>query len=264
MKKTVVINCFPESARLYRHGYAVVAIDVIRATTTAVAVAVRGGRCFPVPTLAAAQALAGRLENPLLVGEVHGVQPDGFDLNNSPVEVALHQDYSRPVVLLSSSGTKLIHEAAGCEAVYLACFRNHSAVAAYLAGRYARIALLGAGTRGQFREEDQMCCAWMAAQLMRAGYQAEDKLTEEVARRWTGAPAVECLVSESAQYLKRSGQLKDLEFVLDHVDDLDAVVKVVGGEAMLLPSERCDGKQAELPAADSAWSGVASPGIREV
>jgi 2-phosphosulfolactate phosphatase len=247
MIKTVVINCFPESARLYRHGYAVVAIDVIRATTTAVTVAARRGRCFPVPTLEAAQALAGRLENPLLVGELHGVQPDGFDLNNSPAELALHQDYSRPVVLLSSSGTKLIHEAAGCEAVYLACFRNHSAVAAYLAERYAKVALLGAGSLGQFREEDQMCCAWMAAQLMRAGYQAEDELTAEVARRWAGAPAVECLVSESAQYLKRSGQLKDLNFVLDHVDDLDAVIKVEGGEAIMLPTERCCGKEAGLP-----------------
>src|SRR5262249_50272122 len=203
------------------HGYAVVAIDVIRATTTAVTVAARGGRCFPVPTLEATQALAGRLENPLLVGELHGVRPDGFDLNNSPAELAEQQEYSRPVVLLSSSGTKLIHEAAGCEAVYLACFRNHSAVAAYLAGRYAKIALLGAGSLGQFREEDQMCCAWMAAQLMRAGYQAEDELTADVARRWDEAPAVECLVSESAQYLKRSGQLQDLTFVLEHVDDLD-------------------------------------------
>ena len=141
----------------------------------------------------------------------------------------------------------MIHEAAGCEAVYLACFRNHRAVAAYLAGRYAKIALLGAGSLGQFREEDQMCCAWMASQLMRAGYQAEDWPTEEVARRWAGAPTVECLVSESAQYLKRSGQLQDLNFVLDHVDDLDAVIKVEGGEAIRLPAEPRCGKSAGLP-----------------
>jgi 2-phosphosulfolactate phosphatase len=257
MKKTVVIDCFPESARLYRHSYAVVAIDIIRATTSAVTVAAMGWRCFPVPTLEAARALAGRLENPLLVGEVHGVQPDGFDLNNSPAELTLHQDLSRPVVLLSSSGTKLIHEAAGCEAVYLACFRNHLAVAAYLTGRYAKIALLGAGGLGQFREEDQMCCAWMASQLMRAGYQPEDEPTAEVAGRWAGASAVECLVSESAEYLKRTGQLKDLNFVLDHVDDLDAVIKVEGGEAIMLPTERCCGEQAGLPAAERARNGVA-------
>src|SRR5215831_1412696 len=152
MKKTVVINCFPESARLYRHGYAVVAIDVIRATTTAVTVAARGWRCYPVPSLEAARALAGRLEHPLLVGDIHGVQPDGFDLNNSPAELTLHQDHSRPVVLLSSSGTKLIHEAAGCEAVYLACFRNHSVLAGYQTQRHTRVAVIGAGSKGEFRE----------------------------------------------------------------------------------------------------------------
>ncbi len=257
MKKTVVINCFPESARLYRRGYAVVAIDVIRATTTAVTVVARGGRCFPVSSLGGARALAGRLKGALLAGEVHGAKPEGFDLNNSPAELALHQDLSRPVVLLSSSGTKLIHEAAGCEGVYLACFRNYSAVAAYLAGRYGRIALLGAGSLGQFREEDEMCCAWMASQLMRAGYEAEDAPTAEVVRRWAGAPAVECLVSESAQYLKRTGQHKDLEFVLNHVDDLDAVIKVEAGEAVLLPAERLGGKQTVAAAAEPAPSGVA-------
>jgi 2-phosphosulfolactate phosphatase len=257
MKKTVVISCFPESARVYRHGYAVVAIDVIRATTTAITVAATGRRCLPVPSLEAAWALAGRLENPLLVGEIHGVRPDGFDLNNSPAELTGRQDLSRPVVLLSSSGTKLIHEAAGCEAAYLACYRNYSAAAAYLTRRYARIALLGAGSLGEFREEDQMCCAWMASQLMQAGYQPEDELTVEVARRWAGAPAVQCMASESAQYLKRTGQLKDLTFVLDHVDDLDAVVKVEGGEAFMLPTAQFGEEQVGLPAAGRAPSGAA-------
>ncbi|MBV9126125.1 MAG: 2-phosphosulfolactate phosphatase [Planctomycetes bacterium] len=257
MKKTVVINCFPESARLYRHGYAVVAIDVIRATTTAVTVVARGGRCFPVPSLEAARAQAGKLKNPLLAGEIHGIQPDGFDLNNSAAEITLRKDLSRPVVLLSSSGTKLIHEAADCEAVYLACFRNYSAVAAHLAGRYARIALLGAGSLGRFREEDQMCCAWIASRLLRVGFQPENELTAAVARRWDGAPAVECLISESAEYLKRTGQVQDLNFVLDHVDDLDAVIKMEGGEAILLRKERFGGEPNGLAAVDPAPSGAA-------
>jgi hypothetical protein len=35
MSRSVVIDCFPESAAAYKEGFAVVAIDVIRATTTA-------------------------------------------------------------------------------------------------------------------------------------------------------------------------------------------------------------------------------------
>src|SRR5438477_11347294 len=36
LQKKVVIDCFPESVETYRNGYAIVAVDVIRATTTAV------------------------------------------------------------------------------------------------------------------------------------------------------------------------------------------------------------------------------------
>ena len=72
-QKTVVIDCFPESVPLYRDGYAIVAVDVMRATTTAVTCVELGRKCFPVPSLDAAVPLAARLTNPLLVGELGGV-----------------------------------------------------------------------------------------------------------------------------------------------------------------------------------------------
>lgn len=238
MQGTVVINCFPESARLYHDRYAIVAIDVIRATTSAITIAAMHQRCFPVHSLEAALALAGRLENPLLAGELHGDRPDGFDMDNSPAELSMQQDLSRPVVLLSSSGTRLIHEAKGSEAVYVACFRNQQAAARYLVGRHAHIALIGAGSLGEFREEDQMCCAWIASELIRHGYQPEDDQTVALVERWEGAAAEECLISESAEYLKRTGRVTDLNFVLKHVDDLDAAFKVERGEVVMLEAKR--------------------------
>ena len=50
----------------------------------------------------------------------------------------------------------MIHEAAACEAVYLSCFRNYSALTAYLSERHPRVAIIGAGSKGEFREEDQI------------------------------------------------------------------------------------------------------------
>ena len=50
MPKSVVIDYLPESARRYRSGWAIVAVDVIRATTTAITAAATGRRCFPAPT----------------------------------------------------------------------------------------------------------------------------------------------------------------------------------------------------------------------
>jgi len=242
MQKTVIIDCIPESARHYRHRYVIVAVDVIRATTSAVTVAAMRRRCFPVPSREAALAQASRLKNPLLAGELYGDLPDGFHMNNSPAELAQHQDLLRPVVLLSSAGTRLIHEARGCEALYLACFRNYLAMATHLLGRHARVALIGAGSRGEFREEDQICCAWIASQLIEHGYRPENDQTRDLVKRWHGAAAEDCLISESAAYLRRTGQVKDLNFVLEHVNDLDAVFQVKRGEVVMLPSKRINGK----------------------
>lgn len=69
MTRTVAIDFFSESLLQYKHGYAVVAVDVIRASTTIATAVSMGRRCFPVPSLEAAWRVAARLCNPLLAGE---------------------------------------------------------------------------------------------------------------------------------------------------------------------------------------------------
>src|SRR5262245_31733324 len=145
MKGTVTIDCFPEAAERYLDGYAIVAIDVIRATTTATTAVSMGWRVFPARTTDEAAARAAELSEPLLVGELGGNTPFGFDLTNSPVQIAVRTDTHRPMVLVSSSGTQLVVGAAPAEAVYLACLRNFSAVARHIAARHSRVAIIGAG-----------------------------------------------------------------------------------------------------------------------
>src|SRR3989454_156154 len=108
MVRIVVIDAFPESVPQYRKGWAVVAVEVIRATTTAVTAALTGRRCFPVASTHAAFGLTQQFENALLAGELGGEMPGGFEMNNSPSEIATRTDVSRPLILLSSSGTRLI------------------------------------------------------------------------------------------------------------------------------------------------------------
>ena len=233
MKKSFVIDCFPESALRYKSGWSVVAIDVIRATTMAVTAASLGRRCYPVDTLEAAMRLSSKLTDPLLAGEINGDMPDGFDLNNSPAELVKRMDLARPLIMLSSSGTRLIINATGSDAVYLACFRNYEAVARRLVEeKHRRIAIIGAGSRQEFREEDQIGCAWIAAHLVQAGYAIRDNNTAAVIDRWASAQAVDCLVSHSVDYLRRSAQLEDVEFILDRVNDLDEVSTFDGTEVL--------------------------------
>jgi len=230
MPKSVVIDSFAESVTRYRDGWAVVVVDVIRATTTAVTAAAGGRRCFPAPNVAAALAIAGSLSNPLLAGESSGAMPASFEMDNSPAQLAGRTDTHRPLILVSSSGTRVIHEATGCEAVYLACFRSYSRLAVHLARRHPRVAVIGAGSKGEFREEDQICCAWIAAALMRRGYAPGSARTTEVVGRWRDAAPTACLCSRSVDFLRRTGQLRDLDFILGHIDDLPQVFEIRNGE----------------------------------
>ena len=232
MRKTVVIDCFPESVQNYRDGYAIVAVDVIRATTTAVTAVALGRRCFPVPSLETAVPLAARLTNPLLVGELGGSMPYGFDLNSSPADLEARTDIHRPMILLSTSGTRVICGAHDWQAVYVACLRNYSAHIAYLAAHHPTVAVIGAGSRNQFREEDQLCCAWIAEGLLAAGYEPEDERTREIVERWSGAPIDKIAEGPSADYLRNSGQVRDLDYIMAHTDDLDEVYRFERGQVV--------------------------------
>ena len=207
-----------------------VAVDVMRATTTAVTVAWSGRRCLPVPSLDAARAAARTLKQPLLMGEVAGEMPAGFELQNSPSEIERRNDLERPAVLLSSSGTRLLHEASGADAVYAACLRNTSAQVRHLVQHHHQVAVIGAGTKGDFRREDQFGCAQVAAGLLAEGYRAGDRKTRDLVERWRGAPVEDCAGGRSADYLRRTDQLEDLEFVLTRIDDVSGVFPFEAGE----------------------------------
>ena len=114
----------------------------------------------------------------------------------------------------------------------MGCFRSHSVLAGYLTQRHARVAVIGAGSKGEFREEDQLCCAWIAEGLLTAGYEAQDDRTAAIIERWRGAPVEAITCGASAEYLRRTGQYRDLEFILAHIDDLDEVYQFERGQVV--------------------------------
>src|SRR5262245_39855535 len=224
--RTVSICYFADGLHAYDTSRALVAVDVIRATTTAVTAIAVGRECHLAPTLQAAFDAASRLPNALLVGELGGAMPLGFDFTNSPGRLPARSDVKRPLVLLSSSGTPLMCAIRHSHPAYLACLRNYSATIAHLANNHDAVTLIGAGTHGDFREEDQMCCAWIADGLMQSGFAPENDITRRLAERWRGAPRDAFLMSPSVAYLRRSGQLRDLDFILNHFDDVSTPFKV--------------------------------------
>jgi 2-phosphosulfolactate phosphatase len=233
--KSVSIDCLTESLHHYGEGCAVVVVDVIRSITVAATAVESGRRCFFAPSVEAALLLAKRLNRPLMVGEMGGSMPYGFDINNSPVEIESRRDISRPAILVSSSGIPLLCSLRNCDSVFVACLRDYGAIVNHLFGLYSRVSVLGAPTRGEFREEDQLCCAWIAAGLMKAGYAPEDDKTAEIVDRWKDKPVTVCAEGKSAEYLRRTGQIKDLDYILKHVNDLNSPLAVKNDEIVKAP-----------------------------
>src|SRR4051812_20627225 len=126
MSRSVVIRCYQDGLDRMPESLALVAIDVIRATTTAVTAVAMGRRCYPAANVQAANELAASLPDALLVGEVSGIMPAGFHINNSPAELAARTD-KQPVILVSSSGTQLLDRIRKNSRAYIACFRNWKA-----------------------------------------------------------------------------------------------------------------------------------------
>lgn len=232
MTRSFVVDALPESAARYRSTHALVAVDVFRATSVIVTALAGGHSVYPVGTLAEALNTAGRLRQPLLAGEQAGVKPHGFDFDNSPVALEAAPGH-HPVVLLTSAGTLLLTNCRGGSAIYVACLRNFSATAREVVS-HRRVALIGAGTRGQPRDEDQLVCAWIGDQLLDAGFRPEDERTLREVERWRGADPALLRYGPSADFLRASGQERDLDWVLAHIDDLDAVAIYNGQQVNLL------------------------------
>lgn len=106
-------------------------VDVLRASSTIVAALERGAaRVVPAPGIEAARRLRERLPDHLLCGEEGGLPPPGFDLGNSPRELASADLAGRGVILATSNGTRVLHQVERSPAVLVGSLLNRRAAAA--------------------------------------------------------------------------------------------------------------------------------------
>lgn len=112
---------------------AVVAIDVIRAfTTAAYAFAAGASEIILVGTVQEALRLRDRFPGALLMGEVEGLPIPGFDFGNSPTEIAGSDLAGRRLVQRTSAGTQGVVRSTGAGLLLAASFVCAGATARYL------------------------------------------------------------------------------------------------------------------------------------
>jgi 2-phosphosulfolactate phosphatase len=114
---------------------AVVAIDVIRAFTTAAYALGAGARhIYLVDGVADALAFKAAHPGAVAMGEDHGRRPEGFDLPNSPVMAAAADLHDRVVVQRTSAGTRGVVAADAATRLWCSSLVCASATASAIVG----------------------------------------------------------------------------------------------------------------------------------
>ncbi|MFO8061142.1 MAG: 2-phosphosulfolactate phosphatase [Bacillota bacterium] len=130
-------------------GVGVVAVDILRASTTITAALGAGALgVWPVADPDRARCLGRRLGG-LVGGEREGLPLPGFDLGNSPREYTREVVGGRPIILTTSNGTLTLVNARAAGWVVVGCFNNLGAVASWVQRRSGGPVLIAcAGTDG--------------------------------------------------------------------------------------------------------------------
>jgi phosphosulfolactate phosphohydrolase-like enzyme len=146
----------------------VVVIDILRATTT-MCVAMENGAnsIWPVDSVQKA-AQAG--SSFLTAGERNGEKVEGFDLGNSPQEFSEEVVKGRDIVMTTTNGTKAISLSEGAKNIYIASYRNISAVVQELQKQPEDIVLFCSGWKDQVNLEDTLFAGEVVARVSGVGF----------------------------------------------------------------------------------------------
>ena len=214
-------------------------IDVLRATTVITRWFELGGmELYPVKNPDEARQLVIELRergsNPLLMGEVNGIPPEGFDMGNSPLELnyeLIQEHYCG--VMSTTNGTVALNEAfLSGSPVIAVSFRNLSACLDHALTLGNKIGILCSGRKGQPSWEDTLCAGAIIEGLQKRG---EVLLTDSAKialslwqnRKGTLLSYIEN--SEHAQYLKHIGYGRDIIFSCE-IDSATVVPMLIKDE----------------------------------
>ena len=204
-----------------------VVVDVLRATSTATT-ALAAGFAEVVCVASVEEALTWRAPGRVLAGERRCVRPNGFDLGNSPRELAGHGGES--LVLATTNGAPAIVAAAWCASrVLLAGLLNLGAVLELLrALAYDDLQIVCSGTDGAVALEDAYLAGRIVSEL--PGARSDAALVAQAVSRAYGSPLEALGASADAAVLRAAGLGDDIGYCAAE-STTDLVPRLVGMRA---------------------------------
>ncbi len=228
----------PARARARRERRVCIVVDVIRASTSLIAMVERGAaRVFIAGDIDTARAAAPRI-GAVLAGEQDGLAPPGFDYGNSPVELSRAPLEGRSVVFVTTNGTAAIRAVTDAGAVLVGALRNGEAACreAWTAATAQgdNLTVVCAGREHGFGMDDVYCAGYLVHRVLQLGSPELTDAALAAVALFRSEPNALAVFSQSAagRNVVRLGLTEDIAYCAQQ--DVSSVVPRLGREIHLL------------------------------
>lgn len=151
--------------RLTKENYAVVIVDILRATT-AICTAFGNGALEVIPVAEIEDTKKYRELGYKVAGERDGIVIEGADFGNSPFNFTKQNVNGEKIVITTTNGTQTIDVTKVCDTVVLGAFSNITALSDWLDSQVKNVVILCAGWKNKFNIEDSIFAGALIERLM--------------------------------------------------------------------------------------------------
>ncbi len=198
-------------------GKAVVAVDILRATST-MTTAFAYGAADIIPVMSLEECMAYAAQGHLTAAERDGIKADGFDLGNSPFGYMQEEIKGRTIAITTTNGTRAIRLSEAASEIIVGSFLNLQAVADHLRELQLDVLVVCAGWKGKFNLEDTLYAGALVERLQDA-FAFENDATLASLYLYQTAKADLLTFLRQSSHVRRLENLeihKDIAFCLQH------------------------------------------------
>jgi 2-phosphosulfolactate phosphatase len=165
----------------------VVVIDVFRATSTIASVLHAGAvKIIPTDSVAKCIEIGNSIPNSITAGERDGKIADGLQYGNSPTAYPAEMVNNRVMVLTTTNGTRLLHQAKNSKEIIIGSFLNLQACIDYLLQQNCDVLLACSSWKDRFNIEDTLFAGAVAEAIL-PNMQMNCDSTRAAIQLWQGA-----------------------------------------------------------------------------
>jgi 2-phosphosulfolactate phosphatase len=210
----------------------VVIIDVFRATSTIAAVIDNGANCIiPVDDVEKCKQLGQQIPNSITAGERNGKIIEGLDHGNSPTEYPKDYIANKTLVLTTTNGTRLLHQAKDCKQIITGSFLNLKATCDYLQQQNENVLLACSSWKDRFNIEDTIYAGAIIEQIGHA-FDMNDDSARASLQLWRGAKNdLNNFIKNTSHYIRLSqyNLQEDMHYCCE-INKHDVLVKYIDGK----------------------------------